>query len=87
MLPVVRCGSIHFCVCGCERQSADSFVCFDVKPTQRAWGQDFLKKTRKSKVPVKSTDSRGKATVRGRRLLSEELGPVNPEAGSVSTRG
>ena len=33
------------------------------------------------------SDSLGKATVRERWLLSEELGPVDPEAGSASARG
>ena len=48
-----------------ERQSEDSFVCFGVKPTQRAWARDFQrdrKKTRKSKVQEQSrkSDSQGK---------------------------
>ena len=33
------------------------------------------------------SDSRGKVTFRERRLLSEELGPVDPEAESASARG
>ena len=40
-------------------QSEDSFVCFDVKPTQRACARDFLrdrKKTKKGKVSEQSTE-------------------------------
>ena len=33
------------------------------------------------------SDSQGKVTVRERRLLKEELGPVDPEARSANTRG
>ena len=33
------------------------------------------------------SDSQGKATVRGRQLLKEELGLVDPEAWSASSRG
>ena len=42
-----------------ECQSEDSFVCFGAKPTQRDSARDFLrdlKKTRKGKVPEKSTE-------------------------------
>ena len=78
-----------------ERQSDDSFVCFGAKPIERACARDFLrdrKKTRKGKVPGQSTgqkgvsDSQRKATVRERRLLSEELGPVDPKARSGRAR-
>ena len=80
-----------------ERQSEDSFVCFDAKPTQRACARDYRrdrKKTRQGKARQGHraeqkgvSDSQGKATVREKQLLKEELGLVDPEAGSASARG
>ena len=75
-------------------QSADSFVCFGAKPTQMACVLDFLrdrKKTKKGEVPGQSTEEgsqqkSGKVKVRKKRLLSEKLGPVDPEAGSANAR-
>ena len=52
--------------------------------------------TRKSRVKARSQSSqqkravnrrRGKVTVRDRRVLSEEVGPVDPEAGLANMRG
>ena len=49
--------------------------------TGRRWGKARFKgNQRKNGV----SDSRGKATVRERRLLSVKVGPVDPEAGSAS---
>ena len=84
-----------------ECQSEDSFIRFGAKATQTACSRDFLrdwKKTRKGNVPGQSTEessqqkrainrSQGKATVRKRRLPSEELRPVDLEAWSANARG
>ena len=59
------------------------FVCFGAKPTQRACAREDEK--RQSPLAVKR--SRGKATVRERRLLSKELGPVDSEVRSANVRG
>ena len=81
---MAQCGAFVFVGVSVDKcQSEDSFVCFGVKPAQRACARDFLrdrKKTRKGKVPEQSKVGEGQ-------LLSEELGPVEPEAGSMSARG
>ena len=66
------------------------FICFGAKPTQKASVRDFLrdrKKMKKSKSQEGVSVSQGKATVRERQLPKEELGSVDPEAGSASARG
>ena len=74
-----------------ECQSEDSFICAGDFPRDR-------KKSREDKVPGQSTEegcqqkkevnrSRGKATVREKRLLSEQLRPMDSEASSANARG
>ena len=74
-----------------EWQSEDSFVCFGAKSTQRACVRDFLrdrKKTRDGKVREQwKEESSQFLTVRKRRPLTEELGPVVSEARSADARG
>ena len=88
---VARCGCIRFC--GCVRGWAPvrGFPCL-------LWSETHTKglcarfptrpeEDEERKVPERVNNSRRKETVREMRLHSEESGPVDPEARSVSARG
>ena len=92
-------GGIRFC--GCGRVPFRVFLClFWHETSQRACARDFLrdqKKTMEGMVPVQRTEEgiqqkainrgRGKATVRERQLINEDLVPADPEIGLANVRG
>ena len=70
-----------------ERQSEESFVCLGAHPHKGharkisyETGRRQGKARSQSSEQIAVSDSQGKATVRERRLLKEELGPGYPEA-------
>ena len=84
-------GEICFCGRGCGWVSVRWFLCL-------LWCETHtkglctrlptrLEEDEERQGPRAVNKSQGKVTVRERQLLSEELGPVNPEAGSASMRG
>ena len=77
-----------------ERQSEDTFDCFGAKPTQMNLRARFPTRPEEDELrqgpragQIRVSDSQEKVTVRVRRLLKEELGPVDSEARSANARG
>ena len=83
-------GGIRFCGCGC--QSEDPFVCFGIKPTQRACAPPDRKRTREERsqsrqekeAEQRSWQNRGSQQSREERWMLE---PVDSEAGLANMRG
>ena len=73
------------------RQSEDCFACFGKGLAREisceTGGRRGKARSQSSQQKKGVSNSQGKATVRERRLPSEELGPVDPEARSASARG
>ena len=70
-----------------EYHAEDPFVRFGAKPTQRARFPTRPKEDEEKQGSRAGNRNRGKATVRERLLLSEELEPVDSEAWSANARG
>ena len=73
-------------------QSEDSFVCFGVKPTQRAYARDLLRgrnRTREGRSPTEQIRRRNREVGRTGQSAGESrrlLGCEDPEAGLANVR-
>ena len=82
-------GCIRFCVCGWVPVRGFLYLLWREIHTKglRTKFPTRPEEDEERQGPRAGNRSRRKATVRERRLLNEELGPVDPEAGSASARG